>query len=91
MSAPSCSPLLTRSPAAHCTGDGGAGGASGGSGGGGAGGGDAPPLDFLLEGCPRLREVTLTQFAAWSSQSLAHLKAFEAKLLARNRKAKVAY
>jgi hypothetical protein len=52
------------------------------------------PLDFLIEGCPRLREVRLGSGlvpAPWTPETLAHLEAFEAKLLAKNPNAKVIY
>ena len=48
------------------------------------------PLDFLVEGCPRLREVTM-HGRWWGPEALAHIKAFEAKLLAKNPNAKVIY
>ena len=52
------------------------------------------PLDFLIEGCPRLREVQLGKAHSrdpWTPESLTHLKAFKAKLLAKNPDAKVFY
>ena len=42
-------------------------------------------LDFLVEGCPRLRKVRVSKephSACWTRESLAHLDAFKAKLLA---------
>ena len=48
------------------------------------------PLDFLIMGCPFLREIWLctdTSAAPWTPASLAHLKAFEAKLRAKNPRA----
>jgi len=51
------------------------------------------PLDFLLEGCPRLREVRLDKDyygkVRWTPESLAHLEAFKAMLRAKNPRAKV--
>ena len=41
------------------------------------------PLDFLVEGCPRLREVSICKAryrAPWTPESLEHLEAFKAKL-----------
>ena len=53
---------------------------------------DALTFDLLLEGCPRLREVKLGQFREpWNPEPLAHLQAFEAKLLAKNPEAKVQF
>ena len=54
------------------------------------------PLDFLVEGCPRLREVTMHLQQLWGSErwgpeSRAHLKALEAKLRTKNPNAKVIY
>ena len=45
------------------------------------------PLDFLIKGCPRLRELKLYKeqgTAPWTPESRAHLEAFKAKLLAKN-------
>ena len=52
------------------------------------------PLDFLIEGCPRLRKVYLYKehFGdRWTPESRAHLAAFKTKLLAKNPNAKVKY
>ena len=52
------------------------------------------PLDFLVNGCPRLRVVNFWKGpigATWPPVSLGHLQAFEAKLLAKNPNAKVSY
>ena len=52
------------------------------------------PLDFLIEGCPMLCEVRLQKesgWVPWTPESLTHLKAFKAKLLAKNPDAKVFY
>ena len=49
-------------------------------------------LDFLIRGCPLLRWVPLFknfETDSWTPESLAHLKAFEKKLLAKNPSAKV--
>ena len=44
------------------------------------------PLDFLIKGCPRLRVVMLHKFTGegWNAASRALLKAFAAKLVAKN-------
>ena len=50
------------------------------------------PLDFLIEGCPRLREIRLEKgfyMSPWTPRSLAHLEAFQAKLRAKNPNARV--
>ena len=49
---------------------------------------DASTLDLLLEGCPRLRKVSVPGYD-WTPESRAHLKAFKAKLHAKNPDAKV--
>ena len=53
------------------------------------------PLDFLVEGCPRLREVNLRKgrapWSPWTPESRAHLEAFKPRLLAKNLNAKVKY
>ena len=52
------------------------------------------PLDFLIKGCPRLREVALRRWpyeGPRTPESLVHLGAFKAKLLAGNPNAKVVY
>ena len=54
---------------------------------------DASTLDLLLEGCPRLRKVRLPFPGRFirTPESHAHLKAFKAKLEAKNPKAKVLF
>ena len=48
------------------------------------------PLDFLIRGCPRLREVNLVLNSPYiNSKFRAHIKAFKARLLAENPNAKV--
>ena len=50
------------------------------------------PLDFLIEGCPRLREVDLRKrrgHGSWTPESLALLEGFKTKLLAKNPSARV--
>ena len=52
------------------------------------------PLDFLIKGCPRLRNVRMYKGGgaySWTPQSLAHLEAFVAKLLEKNPNAVVCY
>ena len=49
------------------------------------------PLDFLVEGCPRLRKVRLYKEVFWDPASRAHVEAFEAKLCAKNPGARVFY
>ena len=52
------------------------------------------PLDFLIEGCPRLREVELrkrTDEGPWTPESLALLEGFKTKLLAKNPSAEVTF
>ena len=52
------------------------------------------PLDFLIKCCPRLREVALRRWpyeGPRTPESLVHLGAFKAKLLAGNPNAKVVY
>ena len=51
-------------------------------------------LDFLIEGCPRLRLLYLLKkrdAAPRTPESLAHLEAFQAKLLAKNPNAEVVF
>ena len=51
-------------------------------------------LDFLVKASPRLRKVFLTKrsnMAPWTPETLAHIEAFKAKLLAKNPKDKVFY
>ena len=49
------------------------------------------PLDFLVEGCPRLREVILckSRNRVWDPASLERVEAFKAKLCAKNPGAEV--
>ena len=51
------------------------------------------PFDFVIEGCPRLREVWLLYVleSQWKDEQQALLKTFEAKLRAKNPNAKVIY
>jgi len=49
------------------------------------------PLDFLIEGCPRLRWVSCSGGRGRTPEARAHLEAFKAKLLARNPEAKVSF
>ena len=53
------------------------------------------PLDFLIEGCPRLRRVRLCKRNSvrfqWTPASRAHLREFKAKLRSRNPAAKVSF
>ena len=52
------------------------------------------PLDFLIEGCPRLREVTLPKGPSTPPRtpgSWTHLKAFKTKLLAENQNVKMTF
>ena len=52
------------------------------------------PLDFLIEGCPRLREVDLRKrrgHGSWTPESLALLEGFKTKLLAKNPSAEVTF
>ena len=49
---------------------------------------DASTLDFLIEGCPRLRNVLVLRVLA-TPEEFAHLEAFKAKLLTKNPNAKV--
>jgi len=47
-------------------------------------------LDILIEGCPCLRQVRLSdRYSSWTPESRAHLEAFKARLLAKNPNAKV--
>ena len=48
-------------------------------------------LYFMIKVCPCLREVRLSKrdYAPWTPESRAHLRAFKAKLLAKNPNAKV--
>ena len=47
-------------------------------------------LDILIEGCPCLRQVRLSdRCSSWTPESRAHLEAFKATLLAKNPSAKV--
>ena len=46
------------------------------------------PLDFLIKGCPRLREVRLFKWAPWTPESRAHLGGFIRKLFVETRTAK---
>jgi hypothetical protein len=47
-------------------------------------------LDILIEGCPCLRQVRLSdRCSSWTPESRAHLEAFKARLLAKNPNAKV--
>ena len=50
---------------------------------------DAATFDVPIEGCPRLRRAKLYKSEPWTPESLAHLEAFKAKLLAKNPKAVV--
>ena len=49
----------------------------------------AAPLDSLLRGCPYLHKVTLLNPFGWTAGSMAHIKAFSAKLSAKNPRAEV--
>jgi len=52
------------------------------------------PLDFLIKGCPRLRQIWLRERPGAPPRTpalLAHLEAFKAKLLAQNPDAEVIY
>ena len=51
------------------------------------------PLDYLIECCPRLSKVNMKKWrrGTWTPQSLAHLEAFRAKLLAKNPSAEVEF
>jgi hypothetical protein len=51
------------------------------------------PLDYLLECCPRLSYISMPKEPGetWTPQSLAHLKAFKAKLQKKNPKAHVGF
>ena len=50
---------------------------------------DTATFDVPIEGCPRLRRAKLYKSEPWTPESLAHLEAFKAKLLAKNPKAVV--
>ena len=48
-------------------------------------------LDFLIEKFPRLRSVDLCNLSEWTRKSRAHLRAFKAKLRAKNPGAEVTH
>jgi hypothetical protein len=52
---------------------------------------EVPPLDFLLENHPRLKEVRMIRSSGWSAASRANLEAFAAKLRERDPAATVRF